>query len=288
MPAPLLIPLAAAALPAIIQGATALGQKKKADEMQEDLGPRVNYQIPEEAKKALALYQNMAVSRTMPGQQLMQNMIDMQQAKALGQMSRVGNAQDAAGLIQSLGEKSMEQQQEIGLAAAQNYTQRQQDLARAYGTMAGYQEKVTADKQQDWYERANAAQEMEEAWRRNLMGAAQGIGQMGMMAAMGQFKTTTPTTTTTTTPGGSITTPTAAALDPRLIPSMTRSAAPMYGSSFGMNNRMGKNPEMWDYYEQPDPLVGFSKPDLSRTTGGYGNNNFNAGFFGADLFNPIY
>jgi hypothetical protein len=187
MPAPLLIPLAAAALPTVVQGLTAIGQKRKSEEMARNLGPRVNYQIPEEAKKALALYENMAVSRTMPGQQLMQNMIDLEQSKALGQMSRVGNAQDAAGIIQGLGQRGMELQQNLGLQASENYTERQQDLAGAYGAMAGYQEKVIADQQQNWYEESAARERMENAWRENLMGAAQNIGQVGLLAAMGKF-----------------------------------------------------------------------------------------------------
>jgi hypothetical protein len=170
---------------AIFQGVKGLQQTREAKEMQKNLGPRVNYQIPEEAKKALALYQNMAVSRTMPGQQFMQNAIDMQQAKALGQMSRVGNAQDAVGLIQKQSEDSMALQQTLGLEAAQSYNQRQQDYAGALGTMAGYQERVTADKQQDWYERSAAAREMREAGLQNTMGAVQGLGEMGFMAAMG-------------------------------------------------------------------------------------------------------
>jgi hypothetical protein len=171
---------------AIFQGVKGIQQTREAKEMQKNLGARVNYQIPEEARKALGLYQNMAVSQSMPGQQLMQNMIDMQQAKAVGGATRAAtSSQDLLGVMTNLGEQGMQQQQELGLAAAQNYTQRQQDLAGAYGTMANYQDKVTADKQQDWYERAAAAREMREAGLQNTMGAVQGLGQMGMMAAMG-------------------------------------------------------------------------------------------------------
>jgi hypothetical protein len=185
---PITIGLIAAGGSALYQGIKGVQQTRQAKEMQKNLGPRVNYQIPEEAKKALALYQNMAVSRTMPGQQFMQNAIDMQQAKALGGASRAAtSSQDLLSVATQLGEQGMEQQQQLGLAAAQNYTQRQQDLAGAYGTMAGYQEKVTADKQQDWYERSAAAREMREAGLQNTMGAVQGLGQMGMMAAMGGF-----------------------------------------------------------------------------------------------------
>jgi hypothetical protein len=178
-------PLALMAIPAAIQGITSVAQLGQANKMQKELGSRVNYQIPEEAKRALALYQNMAVSSTMPGQQFMQNAIDTQQAKALGGATRAAtSSQDLLGVMTNLGEQGMEQQQQLGLAAAQNYTERQQDYAGALGTMAGYQEKVTADKQQDWYERAAAAREMKGAGLENLMGAAQGIGQMGMMNMM--------------------------------------------------------------------------------------------------------
>jgi hypothetical protein len=171
---------------AIFQGVKGLQQTREAKEMQKNLGPRVNYQIPEEARKALALYQNMAVSRTMPGQQFMQDAIDMQQAKALGGATRAAtSSQDLLSVATQLGEQGMEQQQQLGFEAAQSYNQRQQDYAGALGTMAGYQEKVTADKQQDWYERAAAAREMREAGLQNTMGAVQGLGEMGFMAAMG-------------------------------------------------------------------------------------------------------
>jgi hypothetical protein len=185
---PITLGLIAAGGSTLFQGVKGIQQTREAKEMQKNLGARVNYQIPEEAKRALALYQNMAVSRTMPGQQLMQNSIDMQQAKALGGATRAAtSSQDLLGVMTNLGEQGMMQQQELGLAAAQNYTQRQQDYAGALGTMAGYQEKVNADKQQDWYERAAAAREMREAGLQNTMGAVQGLGQMGMMAAMGGF-----------------------------------------------------------------------------------------------------
>jgi len=76
--------------------------------------------------------------------------------------------------------------------------------------------------------------------------------------------------------------------DPRLIPSMTKASTPMYGSSFGTNNRMSKNPGMWDDYEPPTPLGIFSKPNLTRLPNAYGGSNFNSGFLNNDLFNPVY
>jgi hypothetical protein len=264
------IGLGLSAASAIFQGVKGLQQTREAKEMQKNLGPRVNYQIPEEARKALALYENMAVSRTMPGQQLMQNMIDLEQSKALGQMSRVGNAQDAAGIIQGLGQKGMEQQQEMGLASAQNYIQRQKDLANARGVMAGYEEKVTTDQQMDWYERAAAAREMREAGLQNTMGAVQGLGQMGMMAAMGGFgggeQMASPSDYSFTDPSSMSTkvgykifknaprfagsTSAAAA-----SPSMPRASQGVFDPTF--SNKIGKNPGMWDEYQPFVPKLGF-------------------------------
>lgn len=287
---PITLGLIAAGGSALFQGVKGIQQTREAKEMQKNLGPRVNYQIPEEAKKALALYQNMAVSRTMPGQQLMQNMIDMQQAKALGGASRAAtSSQDLLSVATQLGEQGMEQQQQLGLAAAQNYTQRQQDLAGAYGTMAGYQEKVTADKQQDWYERAAAAREMREAGLQNTMGAVQGLGQMGMMAAMGDFgggKTTgtgsvadsfTKASDLPSSVGGSglfANAPRfAGAASSALMP---RASQGVYQPSFGFGFNRGKNPSMWDEY-QP-----FSPSQITAP------NRYNSGFSNLDMFNPIY
>lgn len=277
--------LIAAAAPAVIQGIQAHKQNKAAKEMQKNLGARVNYQIPEEAKKALALYQNMAVSRTMPGQQFMQNAIDMQQAKALGGASRAAtSSQDLLGVATQLGEQGMQQQQELGLAAAQNYTQRQQDYAGALGTMAGYQEKVTGDKQQDWYERAAAAREMREAGLQNTMGAAQGIGQLGMTAAMGGFgggsdySFTDPSSISTTfgTSGLFANAPRFAGATSSASPSMLRASQGSYQPSFGFGFNQGKNPSMWDEYQPFAP----QKTTLS--------NRYNSGFSNLDMFNPIY
>lgn len=291
-----MIPLAAIGLAAsagstIFQGVKGIQQTREAKEMQKNLGARVNYQIPEEAKRALALYQNMAVSRTMPGQQLMQNSIDMQQAKALGGATRAAtSSQDLLGVMTNLGEQGMMQQQELGLAAAQNYTQRQQDYAGALGTMAGYQEKVNADKQQDWYERAAAAREMREAGLQNTMGAVQGLGQMGMMAAMGGFggaeKMGSPSDYSFTDPSSMPTTfgtsglfanaPRFAGATSSASSSMPRASQGSYQPSFGFGFNRGKNPGMWDDY-QPFTTKQTTPP-----------NRYNSGFSNLDMFNPIY
>jgi hypothetical protein len=70
-------------------------------------------------------------------------------------------------------------QLQLGAAAAQDYNTRQQALGTALGTMAGYEDMVTADKQIDWYERANAAAKMKEAAMKNRMGGLQGLVQAG-------------------------------------------------------------------------------------------------------------
>ena len=145
--------------------------------MQKNLGARVDYQIPEAAKQALALAQRQAGS-DMPYQKSMQNAMDLQQAKALGGATRAAtSSQDLLGMMTNLGEKGMEQQQDIGMAAGQRYDTMQGVLQNALGTMAGYQERQRADQQQNWYEKAQAAAAMRGAGMQNTLGGLMGAGQ---------------------------------------------------------------------------------------------------------------
>lgn len=195
---PITLSLLIAAGPAIFQGIQGIKQTREGKEMQKNLGARVNYEIPEEAKKALALAQGLASSREMPGQAGMQAMMDLQAQKAFGNASRAAmSSQDLLGVATNLGEQAQENQLNLGIQAAQNYQQRQQALQQALGTMAGYQEKKTADRQQDWYERAQAAAAMRGAGMENTMGALQGLtgGLMQgltMGADAGMFQKTRP------------------------------------------------------------------------------------------------
>ena len=164
--------------PALFQRKTAKDQAKEAEEMQKALGPRVAYGIPQEAKRALGIAEDIARPREMAGQTYMQYMIDQETAKTAGKASRgATNAQDLLSVITQLGEAGQEGQLKLGMAAAEDYNRRQQILQSALGDMAAYQDKVTADKQIDWYERANAAARMKEAAMKNRMGGLQGLTQ---------------------------------------------------------------------------------------------------------------
>lgn len=279
--------------PALFQGRTARKQAKEAEEMQKALGPRVAYGIPQEAKRALGIAEDIARPREMAGQTYMQYMIDQETAKTAGKASRAAtNAQDLLSVITQLGEAGQEGQLKLGMAAAEDYNKRQQILQSALGNMAAYQDKVTADKQIDWYERANAAARMKEAAMKNRMGGLQGLTQaavqfLGSDAASQLFGKI----------GGGIggggsidknaQTPTPS-VDPLAFsmvnqPSMTNPAAPMYGDMFGAGGIMGKNPSMWDY----QPTI----PRTPQTPSGYTGSNFSSGFFNSpdnDLYNPIY
>lgn len=195
---PITLSLLIAAGPAIFQGIQGIKQTQQGKEMQKNLGARVNYEIPEEAKKALALAQGLASSREMPGQAGMQAMMDLQAQKAFGNASRAAmSSQDLLGVATNLGEQSQENQLNLGIEAAQNYQQRQQALQQALGTMAGYQEKKTADRQQDWYERAQAAAAMRGAGMQNTLGALEGFtgaAMQGLTMGMdaGMFQKTRP------------------------------------------------------------------------------------------------
>jgi len=165
--------------PALFQMGAGGKQRREAKEMQRNLGPRVNYQIPEEAKRALGISEELARPREMAGQTYMQYMMDLENAKNFGRASRAAtSSQDLLGVATQLGEAGQEGQLKLGMASAQDYNRRQQDLARALATMATYQDRVTADRQLDWNQRAAAAAAMRGAGMQNAMGGLQGFTQV--------------------------------------------------------------------------------------------------------------
>jgi hypothetical protein len=153
--------------------------------------------------------------------------------------------------------------------------------------MATYEDKVTADRQADWYERAKAAAAMKGAGMQNQMGSLQGLTQ----AAVG-FLASDAGKNLFAGIGGSgsgvdknaqVPTPSVNPLPFSITnqPSMTNPSAPMYGDFFGMGGMTGKNPNMWDYYQ----------PTAPQAPSGYTGSNFSSGFFNGpdnDLYNPIY
>lgn len=164
--------------PALFQRKTGRDQAKEAEKMQQALGPRVAYGIPQEAKRALGIAEDIARPREMAGQNYMQYMMDLENAKTLGRASKAAtSSQDLLGVITQLGEAGQEGQLKLGVTAAEDYNKRQQILQSALGNMAAYQDKVTADKQKDWYERAAAAAAMKGASMQNRMGGLQGLTQ---------------------------------------------------------------------------------------------------------------
>lgn len=164
--------------PALFQMGAGRKQGKEAEKMQQALGPRVAYGIPDSAKRALGIAEDLARPREMAGQTYMQYMMDQENAKTLGRASRAAtSSQDLLGVITQLGEAGQEGQLKLGMAAAEDYNKRQQTLQSALNTMAAYQDKVTADKQLDWNQRAAAAAAMKGASMQNKMGGLQGITQ---------------------------------------------------------------------------------------------------------------
>ena len=163
--------------PAAYQMIQGIKQTREGKEMQKNLGARVNYEIPEAAKQALGVMQSLASSREMPGQSNLENKLDLSQAGALGNIAQSGaiSSQDMMAALTNLGGQRMMQEQDIAQSAAQDYQQRQQALSGAYGNFAGYQEAKQADRQQDWYERSQAAAAMRGAGMENTLGAIQGI-----------------------------------------------------------------------------------------------------------------
>jgi hypothetical protein len=279
-------------IPALIQGNQAMDQKRKAEEMRRNLGPRVNYTIPESAKRALGVAEDLARPREMAGQNLMQYMLEQERSKTLAQAMRgLGSSQDVAALAAQQAEIGQAGQLQLGATAAQDYTRRQQALGTALGTMAGYEDMVTADKQLDWAQRAKAAVDMETAYRKNQADALRGGVTTFMGAATGFLGSKTGQDLLSKIGGGQVPTPSdgqvpTPSVDPLPFsittqPSMNNPAARMYGDFFGMGGMRGKNPSIWDYYQ----------PIVPQNPSGYVGSNFNSGFFNnpdSDLNNPIY
>ena len=179
--------------PGIFQAIQGGKQTKEANKMQQQLGPRVNYAIPGSATRALGLAEEQARPRTMFGQDQMQYMVDLENAKAFGRASKAAtSSQDLLGVATQLGEAGQENQLSLGMKIAEDYGARQEALGKALANMAGYEDKMTADRQTDWYERARAAAAMKGAGLQNKMGALQGltqaaVGFLGTNAAKNLF-----------------------------------------------------------------------------------------------------
>lgn len=278
--------------PALFQRKTGRDQAKEAEKMQQALGPRVAYGIPQEAKRALGIAEDLARPREMAGQTQMQYMLDLERSKTLAQAMRgFSSPADVAALAAKQAEIGQEGQLKLGMAAAEDYNTRQQDLAKALGTMATFQDKVTADRQLDWNQRAAAAAAMKGAAMKNKMGGLQGLTQSAMQflgsdaakKLFGQIGGALGGVEGSVDKNAQVPTPSVDPLPFSMTnqPSMTNPSVPMYGDMFGMGGMMGGNPSMWDYYQ----------PTTPQTPSGYTGSNFSSGFFNnpdSDLNNPIY
>lgn len=172
--------------PAAYQAFTGAKQLREGKEMQQNLGPRVNYEIPGAGKQALGVMQSLASSREMSGQRNLENRLDLLQAGMLGNVAQSGSmsSQDRMAALTSFGNERMSQEQDISRTAAQDYERRQQGLYGALNTMSGYQEKVIADKQNQYGIDAEAAAQMMGGGMQNISGALQGLSTAALSGLM--------------------------------------------------------------------------------------------------------
>jgi hypothetical protein len=303
------IPLALMAAPAAIQGATSLAQFIAARKAQKGLGERPDYEIPEPAKQALGISQRLASSYEMPGAGARRYSQDLQNQRFVAAALQAGNSQDAMAMLTKGLEGAQMGELDYSLQSAQNYQQRQQDLQQALGTYAGYEDMKSADELTAFNEESDRIAKLKGAALENMIGAAQGIGQMGMMSMMyggagaGTKGSMADAFTKSSDLPSSFDHSNMSGKDLIKFMMQDRQAPPTagapasratqgtYSPSFGLGNRRGKNPGMWDE-TFPGLYSGlgmdsFSIPNLKKS-GGYGLNNFNSGFFNNDLTNPVY
>jgi len=100
------------------------------------------YEIPESAKEQLQLAERSAAGLRLPGQDIMEENIGSTTAQGVEEAKNAAmTGSDVLGMLSQVYGTQMTQQKGIGLAAAQDYRQRQQFLSGVLGNMAQLEDK---------------------------------------------------------------------------------------------------------------------------------------------------
>lgn len=176
------LPLAAAAIsaiPAIFQGVTGLIQRHKAKKGLKEL-KRPEYEIPPEAKAALALSQQ-EYGTDMPGLAMATEQADIAAANAANVARLTPNSMGAIAMIQAQRQAAGRQVQQDNLAYRQMQSQRYQG---ALGQMADQQDKAwQLNKFAPYSDKYNELREMYGAGTQNIAGALDNLSGIGTMFA---------------------------------------------------------------------------------------------------------
>lgn len=173
-------------------------QHKKAKELSKTQRPQ--YDIPQSEKDALANAKYVAGMTQLPGQNIMQQNLDSQSARAVSNLKDVSPNNAALGSnIGKIYRGNVEGQNQLGIMAAQNWLNNQGNLRGQQGQFAQYQDKKWDINQfQPYQNNMAAASALKYASNMNLNNAsnqiAQGYANYAMMS--GGNKGTSPMTYT--------------------------------------------------------------------------------------------
>lgn len=160
---------------AIFGGVQASKAKKQMNQLLEN---RPKYNIPEEYRKALGIYENLATGE-MPGQQMYEDLIGQTTARAMTGAERGAISSNAyMGSVLSAQDKELEALKDLAQMGAQYKTQQQQNLAGAQQTMGQLEDtQWEMNQNRPWQMQMQMASENKQAGMQNLFGGLGDIGQ---------------------------------------------------------------------------------------------------------------
>lgn len=192
MPVGLGAMVAMSAVPAVVQGVQGFIQSGKARKMLDNL-ERPQYEIPQSVMQGTQRAINAASSFQMPGQDAYQQSIDQASSGALYNITQnATSGPEALAAMTGVYGAQMGAQNQMALAAAQDYQRRDQLAQQALMTRGEYEDKAwMTNVYQPYAEEAQAASALAEAGKINAYQAVKGLAGVGanalMMKSMGMF-----------------------------------------------------------------------------------------------------
>ena len=184
--------VAMSAVPAVVQGVQGFIQSGKARKMLDNL-ERPQYEIPQSVMQGTQRAINAASSFQMPGQDAYQQSIDQASSGALYNITQnATSGPEALAAMTGVYGAQMGAQNQMALAAAQDYQRRDQLAQQALMTRGEYEDKAwMTNVYQPYAEEAQAASALAEAGKINAYQAVKGLAGVGanalMMKSMGMF-----------------------------------------------------------------------------------------------------
>ncbi len=188
------------AVPAVVQGVQGIIQSRKARQMLDGLERPTN-EIPQSVLQGTQRMVNAASSFQMPGQDAYQQSIDQASSNALYNINQnATSGPEALAAMAGVYGSQMGAQNQMALAAAQDYQQRNAMASQALMNKGAYEDKQwMINEYQPFAEKAQAASALAEAGKINTYQAVKGLAGVGanalMMKSLGMFdKDTVPDT----------------------------------------------------------------------------------------------